>query len=124
MIFDGIERYIAKSQQTTGKTFHVTMTYFWIQMVHFGIRSMPLLGDDVTGTDSKVVEHTEEKGASPDFHRFLLLNPYLADGNLWTDYYSKGVIMTPEAKAAMVLPDLKPLPNLVSRETIKVVKSG
>lgn len=43
MIFSGIEKYIAQSSQTRGRTFHVTMTYFWIQMVHFGICSMPPL---------------------------------------------------------------------------------
>ncbi|KAF8897788.1 ADP-ribosylation factor family-domain-containing protein [Infundibulicybe gibba] len=91
MIFDGIERYIRQSSQTTGRTFHFTMTYFWIQIVHFG---------------------------SKDFERFLLLNPHVADGNLWADYYSKDVMMNPKAKSEMVLPDRKPLPNLVVRDAI------
>ncbi|KAF8069960.1 ADP-ribosylation factor [Lyophyllum atratum] len=40
IIFDGIEKYIAESPQTRGRTFHVTMTYFWIQVVHLAIRNI------------------------------------------------------------------------------------
>ncbi|CAE6479143.1 unnamed protein product [Rhizoctonia solani] len=107
MIFDGIEKYIKTSTRTTGKTFHVTMTYFWIQIVHFGMQSMP--------TEEMQINY----GANEDFCRFLLLNPYVTDGNLWEDYYSKNVIMTPNAKENMVLPDRKPLPNLVARDSIR-----
>ncbi|KAJ7732693.1 ADP-ribosylation factor [Mycena metata] len=128
MIFDGIEKYIAHSNQTRGRTFHVTMTYFWIQMVHFGIRSVSSqLGASATGdvgdSESKdsrssmqtLVEDPDEKPTDSDaFARFIICNPFLADSNLWAQYYSKGVIMTSEAKKAMVLPDRKPLPNIVS----------
>ncbi|KAJ7650893.1 ADP-ribosylation factor [Roridomyces roridus] len=128
MIFDGIEKYIAQSEQTRGRTFHVTMTYFWIQMVHFGIRSMPPPVADSDASSLQTLVADEEPKAkvsndwapnADDFPRFLLLNPFVADGNLWADYYSKEVIMSPEAKAGMVLPDRKPLPNLVVRESIK-----
>ncbi|CAE6456350.1 unnamed protein product [Rhizoctonia solani] len=107
MIFDGIEKYIKTSTQTTGRTFHITMTYFWIQIVHFGMQNMPT--EDVQAT----------YGGNENFCRFLLLNPYVADGNLWADYYSKDVIMTPNAKVNMVLPDKQPLPSLVSRDSIR-----
>ncbi|KAJ7111168.1 ADP-ribosylation factor [Mycena crocata] len=114
MIFDGIEKYIAQSEQTRGRTFHVTMTYFWIQMVHFGIQSMPPPVLDSSSDGSTVQTLVGED----EFARFLLLNPFVADGNLWTEYYSKEVIMSPEAKASLVLPDRKPLPNLVARDAI------
>ncbi|KAF8754331.1 SET (Su(var)3-9, Enhancer-of-zeste, Trithorax) domain [Rhizoctonia solani] len=107
MIFDGIEKYIRTSAQTTGRTFHITMTYFWIQIVHFGIQSMP--------TDDTQVS----RRANEDFCRFLLLNPYVADGSLWEDYYSKDVIMTTNAKENMVLPDKLPLPSLIARDSIR-----
>ncbi|KAG8700472.1 hypothetical protein FRC08_004689 [Ceratobasidium sp. 394] len=107
MIFDGLEKYIKTSSQTTGRTFHVTMTYFWIQVVHFGMQSMPREPEP------------EDDDENKDFCRFLLLNPYVADGNLWADYYTKGVMMTPEAKEQMVLPDKKPLPNLIARDSIR-----
>ncbi|KAJ1307422.1 hypothetical protein OPQ81_001524 [Rhizoctonia solani] len=107
MIFDGIENYIKTSTQTTGRTFHVTMTYFWIQVVHFGIQSM-------STEEMQIISAQNE-----DFCRFLLLNPYVVDGNLWKDYYSRDVMMTPNAKENMVLPDKKPLPSLVARDFIR-----
>jgi hypothetical protein len=122
MIFDGLERYIAQSEQTRGRTFHVTMTYFWIQMVHFGIRSMPstpALDGISTSETSSLHTLVEDEKSGDDFARFLIINPGVADGNLWAEYYSKEVIMSPEAKAGMVLPDKKPLPNLIAtRETV------
>ncbi|TDL23002.1 Arf-domain-containing protein [Rickenella mellea] len=152
-IFDGIKDYIAKSKRTTGRSFHLTMTYFWIQMVHFGIQSMPIApsqpdtiieketkGDDastitvrdqedefvhVKKAEASVTTLTEPSAANEDdlhFRQFLLLNPYVVDGNLWADYYSKDVIMTPEAKEGFVLPDKRNLPNLVARDGVAVKK--
>ncbi|KAG6863885.1 hypothetical protein C0993_010046, partial [Termitomyces sp. T159_Od127] len=117
MIFVGIEKYINESSQTSTRAFHVTMTYFWIQIVHLGIRNM------LPSTDLKTTETTFSSSisgmASPDqFTLFLVLNPYVSDGNLWADYYSKEVMMSPTAKRGMVLPDKKPLPNLVVRDAI------
>ncbi|KAF7345533.1 ADP-ribosylation factor [Mycena venus] len=127
LIFDGLEKYISQSEQTRGRTFHVTMTYFWIQMVHFGISSMPPVPwlDETSTSDKSSLQtlieneksedkEAHRKGEKPAHHftRFLLTNPYLADGNLWAEYYSKEVIMSPKAKGEMVFPDKKPLPNL------------
>ena len=81
------------------------MTYFWIQIVHLGIRNTPALSDST-------------KPSLNEFARFLLVNPHVVDGNLWSDFYSRDVLMSPEAKIAMVLPDKKALPNLVARDTI------
>ncbi|KAJ7026146.1 ADP-ribosylation factor [Mycena alexandri] len=118
-IFRGIEKYIASSAQTSGRTFHVTMTYFWIQIVHFGIRSTPPLTHSDADSDLGArISEPEESIEHDDFPRFLLLNPFVAEGNLWADYYSKGVMMSVEAKGGMVLPDIKPLPNLVVRDAI------
>lgn len=120
MIFEGIERYIAQSAQTRGRTFHVSMTYFWIQIVHFGIRSTPPLADSDADSDLGASMPGDEKDGDvgDDFPRFLLLNPFVADGNLWAAYYSKGLMMSVEAKTGMVLPDIKQLPNLVVRDAI------
>jgi hypothetical protein len=125
MIFDGIEQYIAKSTQTRGRTFHITMTYFWIQIVHFGIRSMPpLYSSSTNAADSsttlvEAANKTETLSPSlDDFSAFLMLNPYVMDGNLWAAYYSKHVMMSLEAKSGVVLPDKKPLPNLVVRDAL------
>jgi hypothetical protein len=123
MIFDGIERYITENaqKQTTGRTFHVTMTYFWIQIVHFGIRQTPVQNYSHELKDEIVDQNMglERKELGPDdFRLYLLVNPYVVDGNLWEDFYSREVIMTLEAKEEMRLPDKKPLPNLVMREII------
>jgi len=103
LIFKGLEDYIVNSSQTKGRSFHITMTYFWIQIVHFGIRNMP---------------PCEELSQSDNFLRFLLINPYVVDGGMWADYYSKDVMMSTKAKGEMVFPDKKPLPNLVIRDAI------
>ena len=102
MIFEGTEKYMKESfeSHTRGHTFHVTMTYFWVQIVHLGI---------ATSTSSSVDK----------FPVFLLLNPYVVDENLWEDYYSADLMMSPAAKVGMVMPDKKPLPNLVVRDTIQ-----
>jgi hypothetical protein len=109
MIFDGIKHYIENSPQTNGKTFHLTMTYFWMQIIHFGILSYQLPGSTVPND------------LTPDqFSAFLLLNQNVVDTNLWEDYYSRNVIMTPAAKEGMVLPDKKSLPSIVQRDAPKL----
>nr|GAT52009.1 ADP-ribosylation factor [Mycena chlorophos] len=106
-LFSGLESYIARAprSQTNGRTFHLTMTYFWLQLVHFGIQSTP---PQARGLDD-----------GGDWLRFLLVNPFVADGGLWQQYYSKDVMMSPKAKTEMVLPDLKPLPSLVVRDALE-----
>ena len=118
MIFKGLEQYIAVSPLTKGRSFHFTMTYFWIQIVHFGIRNMPPATSSNAETTS-ISPPSEPNLPSPDdFAQFLLINPYVVDGNLWSDYYTKDVLMSLKAKGQMVLPDKKPLPNLVVRDAI------
>ena len=118
MIFKGLEQYIATSSLTKGRSFHFSMTYFWIQIVHFGIRNMPPAASSNTETTSASPPSEPNLPSPDDFARFLLINPYVVDGNLWVDYYTKDVLMSPKAKGEMVLPDKKPLPNLVLRDTI------
>ena len=108
MIFDGIQKYIANSAQTTGRAFHITMTYFWIQIVHYGIASMP--------ATSSLPSEKDTITPADNFSFFLVMNPHVCDGMLFSDYYNKQTIMSPGAKEAMVLPDIKPLPNVVQRE--------
>ncbi|CAA7260771.1 unnamed protein product [Cyclocybe aegerita] len=110
MIFKGLEEYIKNSTQTRGRTFHVSMTYFWIQIVHFGISNMP------PSTKSSV---DSLPNPGDDFAHFLLINPHVVDGNFWADYYTKEVLMSQKAKEEMVLPDKKLLPSLIIRDAIK-----
>ncbi|KAJ3512268.1 hypothetical protein NMY22_g15384 [Coprinellus aureogranulatus] len=92
LIFSGIQSYISNNttNQTQSRGFHFTMTYFWIQLVHFGIRNLPEAIAPAIGSSTYP--------SSDDFFRFLLVNPHLSDGGLWMDYYSKEVIMSTEAK--------------------------
>lgn len=120
ILFEGLSDYISNknSTQTNTRTFHVTMTYFWLQVVHFGIRNVPEnLAPRHPGTEDPPSPQLFYP-SSADYFRFLLINPHLVDGNLWSDYYSKERMMSPEAKEGMVLPDKKPLPSLVGRDAV------
>ncbi|TFK61052.1 hypothetical protein BDN72DRAFT_904447 [Pluteus cervinus] len=132
IIFDGLATYIAQSTQTRGRTFHFTMTYFWIQIVHFGMSSMTHLvapsSYPTPGGTSNAVPSQGQAGqavpplpdsANDEFAKFILINPHVVDGNLWAEYFSKEVMMSPTAKEEMVLPDKKPLPSLVVRDRLK-----
>lgn len=133
-IFDGFRAYIDKSGKVHGKTFHLTMTYFWVQMVHLGIarglndsestaaretakRNAHSLKAAADESDAEWVLAKEEKVQDPNsadengFARFLMLNPFLVDGQLWADYYSTEVLMSPQAKEGLQFPDLKKLPD-------------
>jgi hypothetical protein len=121
MVSDGIRHYISTSKQTNGRTFHVTMTYFWIHMVDFAIRSsVPIV--DEKANDSQVTLAPLTDG--PSFARFLVLNPHLANGNLWADYYNKDTMMSPQAKNELVLPDKSPLPQIIGRDVVAKAKVG
>ena len=94
-------------------------------MVHFGIKSVPPASDDTaSGLGATIPSETEVvssdiQASDEGFCRFLILNPFVVDGNLWSDYYSKDVMMSPAAKESMIFPDKKPLPNLVVRDVVK-----
>jgi small GTP-binding protein len=83
-------------------TFHETMTYFWVHMVHYALASTP----------PPMVD---------DFHSFLLLNPQLSNSGLFLTYYSKKLMLqTPEARSQVLLADVRPLPSLLpSNSTVK-----
>ncbi|KAK1749899.1 ADP-ribosylation factor family-domain-containing protein [Echria macrotheca] len=113
-IFNGFKEYIDRSGKIHGKSFHMTMTYFWVQMVHLGIATMNM------GTMHEQKSHTlksgtgdDYRGLANDFPRFLMVNPYLVDGQLWADYYSKEVLMSQEAKEGVMFPDIKRLPDVL-----------
>jgi hypothetical protein len=103
-IFSGIKKFIELSPRTKrsdtsrGTTFHETMTYFWCHMVHYAIMAT--------------------KNPSNTFKTFLFMNPQLANGGMFLHYYSKKrMLLDPEARATVLLPDLHPLPSLLSGVT-------
>jgi small GTP-binding protein len=98
-IFDGIKNFIQNSQTARKTTFHFTMTYFWIQIIDLAIAQSP---KDI------------------NFEEFLRLNPHLLNGGLFLEYYKKETMLNnPTARKEMVLPDIKPLPTLVTTNNKK-----
>mmetsp|Transcript_10493 Transcript_10493/g.34463 ORF Transcript_10493/g.34463 Transcript_10493/m.34463 type:complete len:519 (-) Transcript_10493:54-1610(-) len=111
-IFDGIRSFIANSKRTQrarGTTFHETMTYFWVHMVDYAMASQQMHGQ----------KSGDEGDAEIDgFKKFLLLNPQLSNGGLFLHYYSKRLMLqTPDSRTQVVLPDVRPLPSLLSSTT-------
>ncbi len=103
-VFTSIRSFIERSPLTKrsdtsrGTTFHKTMTYFWSHMVHFARESI----------------------ANPDgkFKTFLLMNPHLVNGSIFLHYYSKKrMLLEGESRVRILLPDVRPLPALLSSAT-------
>lgn len=107
LIFQGIRNFIENSsitQRSRGTTFHETMTYFWVHMVHFAMEAAKFK----RSTDEIVV-------SDPDFKEFLLRNPQLANGGLFLHYYSKELMLkTADSRLQVMLPDKRPLPSILS----------
>ncbi len=89
MIRDGIKRFNdAKGIVTTTESgYHETMTLFWIHIVHSYLCS---------------TAHTDYLSLFND-----LIARHGADKHLPFEYYSHACLMSPEARAAWVEPDLK-----------------
>lgn len=56
---------------------------------------------------SKVLQRT-------DFKDVLLQSPELTNARLWENYYSKGLLFTPEAKEHWRLPDVRAMPSVTT----------
>lgn len=114
MIFEKIKAYIDHGSYISSRTtFHETMTYFWVHMVDFAVAKM-------RNKPHQVGELFAEE--IPAFKFFLLLNPHLVNGGMYLDYYSKDLmLMNPEARVKVMLPDIKPLPSIVSSLSKSVV---
>jgi hypothetical protein len=79
------------------------------------------LDDPSLDDPGSTVQQSYPDGVSPtDFSRFIVLNPHVADGALWEEYYSKFHMMSPTAREGLVLPDRKPLPSIVQRDAFKI----
>jgi ubiquitin carboxyl-terminal hydrolase L3 len=79
------------------------MTIFWLYNLQVAILNCK--------SDKKL-----EKLPTRDmFDDVLLHSPYLMYGGLWKDFYTKDLMMSPEAKQYWRLPDLQPLPDFAER---------
>eukprot|EP00386_Alphamonas_edax_P014416 GDKI01044312.1.p1 GENE.GDKI01044312.1~~GDKI01044312.1.p1 ORF type:complete len:594 (-),score=179.54 GDKI01044312.1:173-1852(-) len=102
LVFEKIKRFIENSPltQRTEKrtTYHETMTYFWVHMVHYAL------------------EAASDKRTHTDFKTFLVLNPQLCNSGMFLHYYSKqAMLMDPTSRRQVVLPDKRPLPSIISK---------
>ena len=136
-IFRSIQSFIERSPRTKrsdisrGTTFHETMTYFWVHMVDYAMHTMAkvpsttpssALKDASSSSASSSVEDMSSSSSSSSsgtqlnpFKIFLLLNPQLSNGGLFLHYFSKKrMLLDAEARTSVLLPDLRPLPSLLT----------
>ncbi|CAF0859602.1 unnamed protein product [Adineta steineri] len=98
-IFDNMKNFLQSNQISPIVKFHFTLTYFWIQMV-----------------DLAIAKNSKDL----NFKEFIEKNSHLLNENLFLDYYKKKTILdNPAAQEQMVLPDIKPLPTLVTSNNKK-----
>ncbi|CAF0790494.1 unnamed protein product [Adineta steineri] len=85
-VFDNMNFYL--------KNVNETLIYFWIQIVHYACEAT--------------------KNPTNDFSGFLLMNPQILNEiDLPLTYYKKDTLFSNQAKTAVVLPDIKPLPSII-----------
>ncbi|XRM46803.1 hypothetical protein ABZX51_009827 [Aspergillus tubingensis] len=99
----------ARTTDPTVETYSETQAYFWIEIVHAALRS---LDDEKRSVDTS-------KMPFETFQETFRLNP-----TRWKEYYSNKVWNSVAARSQFVMPDLKPLPNIIaafpSRETREI----
>merc|ERR1712228_698646 len=96
--------------------FNVTYTYFWSQLVYFGM--------------NKEINAEKNEYVQQNFDFFLVMNPCFSNNfdGLMNKYYSKklmNVIDSKENKTKMLLPDIMALPALITDvQTLKKKKNN
>lgn len=102
LIFSGIKAFIENSPLTQrkdsarGTTFHQTMTYFWVHMIHYSIKRSEGLGSWTRNSAAQASD------LSP-FKRLLLLNPVLCDGGYFLQFYSRErMLLEPTARSQVI----------------------
>lgn len=131
-IFRSIKSFIERSPRTKrsdtsrGTTFHETMTYFWIHMVDYAMHTMAKVPStapssalkDAPALSSSAVDMSSSSSSRTSldpFKIFLLLNPQLSNGGLFLHYFSKKrMLLDAEARTSVLLPDLRPLPSILT----------
>eukprot|EP00299_Pterocystis_sp_00344_P014717 c7308_g1_i1.p1 GENE.c7308_g1_i1~~c7308_g1_i1.p1 ORF type:complete len:125 (-),score=31.75 c7308_g1_i1:10-384(-) len=94
----GVQIILDTLQHFQGASFHFTLTYFWIQMVHICVAT---------------VSRSRSLNSFADFSSAAETATVLNDSNYYLQFYSVNVIDSPAAATQMVLPDKKPLPSIL-----------
>ncbi|RAK88554.1 hypothetical protein BO79DRAFT_265819 [Aspergillus costaricaensis CBS 115574] len=99
----------ARTSDLTVETYSETQAYFWIQIVNAALRS---LDDEKRSIDTPEMSY---EAFQDTFH----LKP-----TGWNEHYSNRVWNSVAARSQFVMPDLKPLPNIIaalpSKETRRI----
>ena len=100
-----------------GRNFHLTNAYFWVQLVDLALHLPAHVRANVRGPAADTLKkHADsfEPSVRP-FVDFLSAHEWLANDGLVTAFYSRKLMcQTPEAMDEFRLPDLRPLPSVLS----------
>jgi small GTP-binding protein len=119
-IQEGIRQYISNNttQQSNGKSFHMTMTRFWCHMVlywmlRFNVESA---NEDNTANGNEKMKHSNN-----DFHGFMQFvynhrssSTDIASSTVFRNYFSNDQIFSPAARMTVVPPNVASLPDLLT----------
>eukprot|EP00741_Cyanophora_paradoxa_P008944 tig00000142_g8657.t1 len=117
---DAILGGVEAAHRRSGLVFHLTLTYFWLQLVDLAVHSPPHAPgkeeEDAARAEQLQLEAAcEAEPHMAAFRRFLVANRFLADDGLPVSFYSHELIFRdPRSPAEFVLPDLRPLPSILS----------
>ncbi len=104
---DAIKAFIAHSARTDGKSFHASMTRFWLQTI-----AAAKLEVDYYWRDERKSFRAFLSRALHSVH-FTLSGWYdFTDTSLFRRFYSGAIIFSAPARAAFVQPDVQPLPTV------------
>mmetsp|Transcript_29183 Transcript_29183/g.47120 ORF Transcript_29183/g.47120 Transcript_29183/m.47120 type:complete len:334 (+) Transcript_29183:376-1377(+) len=108
LILNGLSNYY----KSKNLVYHMTLSYFWLQLVDLAINA-PYYNPPLTTRLESVVDKSVPTVEA--FETFVLSNLFLLNEDLVTDFYSINAIFhKPESLAEFVLPDKKPLPSILS----------
>lgn len=91
VLFDKVAAFV----QSKGQVFHLTVTYFWLQIVDWAFHS--------------------KQGNEETLLQLLLNQPYLANDELPLQYYTPQILFHSTAHESFALPDVSALPSIISK---------
>lgn len=111
LLFIGVNRVFDAMKSFQKEGFHMTLTYFWIQMVWHAMAS-----SGITPTHQVQAEAADAVA----FNDFVAKSGHLKNEKLPLQYYSEKLLyQSGKADKEMVLPDKKSLPTLASPSKAK-----
>lgn len=99
----GLNVVFEEMKKREAESFHYTITYFWVQMISLVLAM-------------KTSEETTFKTLvdNPQYTQHML-QKLLSSKTYFLEYYKKDTIFSEVAQEGMVLPDIKPLPNVIKK---------